>query len=295
MNTAVKSTDKYFIAGPSYWPIIGSLALFIAFIGAANWLHQQWIGAVMFFTGLLILFYMMFGWFGEVIHESLTGKHSKQMDRSYRWGMAWFIVSEVCFFGVFFGALFYIRLVTMAELMGQQGYMTTHYMLWSWFEPQNWPVLTNPDNYAFPGAKAAMAAWGLPAINTLILLTSGVTITWAHWGLKLNKRGHLITGLVFTVLLGILFLGLQAFEYTEAYHELGLTLSAGIYGTTFFMLTGFHGAHVTIGTLMLIVILIRSIKGHFTKENHFAFEGVAWYWHFVDVVWLFLFIFVYWL
>ncbi len=295
METATKVTDKYFIAAPSYWPIIGSIALMTTFVGAANWIHGAWIGAVLFFTGLLILFYMMFGWFGEVIHESLTGMHSKQMDRSYRWGMFWFITSEVCFFGVFFGALFYIRLVTMADLMGHDSYMLSHYMLWSWFEPQSWPLLTNPDNYAFPGAKHAMEAWGLPAINTLILLTSGLTITWAHWGIKKEKRNHLILGLLLTVLLGISFLILQAVEYTEAYKELGLTLSAGIYGTTFFMLTGFHGAHVTIGTIMLIVILIRAIKGHFTEENHFAFEGVAWYWHFVDVVWLFLFIFVYWL
>ena len=147
----------------------------------------------------------------------------------------------------------------------------------------------------FVGAHEAMGAWGLAAINTIILLTSGVTITWAHWALKLNKRKQLIAGMVFTIALGVLFLCLQAYEYHEAYTEMNLTLDAGIYGTTFFMLTGFHGLHVTIGTIMLIVIAIRCAKGHFTKERHFAFEAVAWYWHFVDVVWLFLFIFVYWL
>ena len=156
-------------------------------------------------------------------------------------------------------------------------------------------MLTNPNNQTFVGAYEAMGAWGLAAINTVLLLTSGVTITWAHWALKLNKRRQLEVGLLLTIALGVLFLCLQAYEYHEAYTELNLTLDAGIYGTTFFMLTGFHGLHVTIGTIMLIVILVRSLRGHFTPERHFAFEGVAWYWHFVDVVWLFLFIFVYWL
>ena len=140
-----------------------------------------------------------------------------------------------------------------------------------------------------------MEAWGLPTLNTLILLTSGVTVTWAHWALKKMNRSQLILGLLLTVVLGITFLCLQAFEYGHAYEELGLSLDSGIYGTTFFMLTGFHGAHVTLGTIMLMVILVRAIKGHFSPHNHFAFEGVAWYWHFVDVVWLFLYIFVYWL
>src|SRR5690606_25907847 len=140
-----------------------------------------------------------------------------------------------------------------------------------------------------------MAAWGIPALNTLILLTSGATVTWAHWGLLKENRGQLITGLFLTVALGIMFLGFQAYEYVHAYTELGLTLGTGIYGSTFFMLTGFHGFHVTVGTIMLMVILGRAIKGHFSPHNHFGFEAVAWYWHFVDVVWLGLFIFVYWL
>ncbi len=147
----------------------------------------------------------------------------------------------------------------------------------------------------FIGAYHGMSAWGLAAVNTIILLTSGITITWAHWALKLNKRRQLNFGLACTVALGLLFLCLQAYEYTEAYTEMNLTLNAGIYGTTFFMLTGFHGLHVTIGTIVLMVILRRTLKGHFTPERHFAFEGAAWYWHFVDVVWLFLFVFVYWL
>jgi cytochrome c oxidase subunit 3 len=144
-------------------------------------------------------------------------------------------------------------------------------------------------------AKDVIPAWGLPALNTAILLTSGGTVTWAHWGLKVNKRAHLIVGLALTVALGALFVYLQAGEYHHAYTELGLTLNSGIYGATFFLLTGFHGFHVTLGTIMLAVILFRAMRGHFTEEHHFAFEAVAWYWHFVDVVWIGLFIFVYWL
>jgi len=290
----VTRTEKYHLAGPSYWPFIGSIALFTFFVGFANWLHGAWFGSVMFFSGLLLLFYMLFGWFGEVIHESLSGLHSYQLDRTYRWGMSWFIFSEVMFFGVFFGTLFYIRVFTVPHLGGESFSPLSHYLLWPDFK-NIWPLLINPDSSLFVGPEHAMAAWGIPAINTLILLSSGVTVTWAHWGIKNNNRMQLIIGLTMTVMLGLLFLFLQAHEYSEAYKELGLTLNAGAYGSTFFILTGFHGAHVTLGTIMLIVMLLRSIKGHFTKDNHFAFEAVSWYWHFVDVVWLFLFVFVYWL
>jgi cytochrome c oxidase subunit 3 len=144
-------------------------------------------------------------------------------------------------------------------------------------------------------AHQAMGAWGLPAINTAILLTSGVTVTWAHHALKKNNRQHLVWGLFLTVALGFLFVGLQAYEYMHAYNDLGLKMTSGIYGSTFFMLTGFHGFHVTMGATMLLIIMLRAMKGHFSPENHFAFEAVAWYWHFVDVVWLGLFIFVYWI
>jgi cytochrome c oxidase subunit 3 len=140
-----------------------------------------------------------------------------------------------------------------------------------------------------------MHAWGIPAINTLLLLSSGVTVTWAHWGLLANKRQQLIIGLALTVALGLLFISLQAYEYAEAYGHMNLKMTSGVYGSTFYMLTGFHGFHVTLGATMLIVILVRAMKGHFTAERHFAFEAVAWYWHFVDVVWLGLFVVVYWL
>ncbi|MCW8847588.1 MAG: cytochrome c oxidase subunit 3, partial [Sedimenticola sp.] len=144
------------------------------------------------------------------------------------------------------------------------------------------------------GSFTPMGAWGIPAINTLLLLSSGATITWAHWGLKLNNQKTLVRGLIATITLGLLFVVFQAYEYIHAYEELNLTLRSGIYGSTFYMLTGFHGFHVSMGAIMLMSILGRSLKGHFSAHNHFAFEAVAWYWHFVDVVWLGLFIFVYW-
>ncbi|MFY7698304.1 MAG: cytochrome c oxidase subunit 3 [Legionella sp.] len=287
------SHGSYYVPKPSHWPLVGSTGLTTLLVGAASWMHCEWYGPHVFTLGLVVLTLMMFGWFGQVIYENEKGLYDLQVDRSFRWAMSWFIFSEVCFFAAFFAALFFTRYWVLPYMAGEMHPMT-HLTLWSDFKA-NWPLLINPDNQSFVGATEAMGAWGLAAINTLILLTSGITITWAHWALKFNKRFQLIIGLLFTVALGIVFLFLQAHEYYDAYTELNLTLNSGIYGTTFFMLTGFHGLHVTIGTIMLIVMLVRSIRGHFTPERHFAFEAAAWYWHFVDVVWLFLFIFVYWL
>lgn len=285
---------SYYLPEPSHWPIVGSLGLFCFMLGAANWLHDHSFGPVLFILGFAIIVFMMFGWFRTVIKESQQGLYDQQLDRSFRWGMAWFIFSEVMFFSAFFGALFYVRMWAVPWLGGEDGYSTTAYLLWPNFKAA-WPLLHTPDPSLFVGPKGLMDTWGIPALNTLLLLSSGVTITIAHWGLLQNRRKQLVTFMIFTILLGITFLYCQANEYILAYTEHGLTLSSGIYGTTFFMLTGFHGLHVTIGTIMLIVITLRCIKGHFTPEHHFAFEGVAWYWHFVDVVWLFLFVFVYWL
>lgn len=285
----------YYVPKPSHWPLVASIGLTTTLVGAASWMHADWYGPYLFMLGLILIAIMMFGWFGQVIYENQKNKYDLQVDRSFRWGMCWFIFSEICFFGAFFGALFFSRFWSIPMLGGNLPlHPVTHETLWPTFQA-TWPLLKNPDNQIFTGAFESMGAWGLAAINTLILLTSGGTITWAHWALKLNKRRQLQIGLLLTILLGVLFLCLQAYEYHEAYTEMNLTLNSGIYGTTFFMLTGFHGLHVTIGTIMLIVILGRALKGHFTPERHFAFEGVAWYWHFVDVVWLFLFIFVYWL
>lgn len=285
--------DHYYIPHGSHWPLIGSIGLFITLIGAANWVHLNPQGPYLVLAGALIVIFTMFGWFRDVIHENHAGLYNAQVDRTFRWGMAWFIFSEVCFFAAFFGALFYSRFWTV-PMLGGDIHPISHLLLWPNFTAE-WPLLINPDNLRFSGPHDVIPAWAVPALNTLILLSSGVTITWAHWALKLNKRVQLSIGMLITILLGISFIALQALEYHEAYTEFNLTLESGIYGTTFFVLTGFHGAHVTIGTIMLIVILLRCLKGHFTPNNHFAFEAVAWYWHFVDVVWLFLFIFVYWL
>ncbi len=281
-------TGGYYLPAPSAWPIVGSVALTLMALGATFTINGV-AGGWMLWAGLGVLAVMLFGWFGTVIRESEGGKHNKQVDLSFRWGMSWFIFSEVMFFAAFFGALFYMRVLAVPWL----GSGDTVEQLWSGFTAA-WP--TAGPGLAAEGLKfTPMEAWGIPAINTLLLLSSGATVTWAHWGLKKNNRGQLVLGLFLTIALGLTFLGLQAYEYIHAYTELGLTLGAGAYGATFFMLTGFHGFHVTVGTLMLIVIFGRSIRGHFTAEHHFGFEGVAWYWHFVDVVWLGLFIFVYWL
>ena len=279
----------YYLPQPSHWPLVGSIGLFLTTGGFGLYLHGASI--IWMLLGLATLAFMMFGWFGTVIRESQSGAYNAQVDRSFRMGMGWFIFSEVMFFAAFFGALYYMRIFSVPWLGGAGNNFMTHEWLYPEFTAA-WPT-SGPKNVG--DGFETMSAWGIPAINTLILLSSGATVTWAHWGLKKSNRGQLILGLFLTVALGALFIGLQAFEYFHAYHEMGLTLKDGAYGNTFFMLTGFHGFHVTIGTIMLLVILIRSMKGHFTAEHHFAFEGVAWYWHFVDVVWLGLFIFVYWL
>jgi len=234
----------------------------------------------------VIILYMMFRWFGDVIRESESGKYGGWEDVSFRWGMSWFIFSEVMFFAAFFGALFYTRVLSVPDLAS----LEHQAQLWPGFAG-HWPS-AGP---AFAEKFSPMAAWGLPAINTVLLLSSGVTVTIAHWALKENKRGMLSLFLFFTVALGALFLAFQVIEYGHAYSELNLKLTTGVYGSTFFMLTGFHGFHVTLGAIMLTVILVRCLMGHFKPDHHFAFEAVAWYWHFVDVVWLGLFIFVYWL
>lgn len=279
----------YYIPHGSHWPIVGSIGLFTMMAGFANFLNGG--SKIWMLLGLSILVFMMFGWFGTVIRESEGGLYNDQVDYSFRWGMGWFIFSEVMFFAAFFGALFYARLWSVPWIGGEEPKVLTNELLWPDYRAV-WPT-NGPE--AWGGHFEMMNAWGLPAVNTLILLSSGVTVTWAHWGLKENRRKQLILGLAATVALGFLFIIFQATEYAHAFHELNLTLHSGIYGSTFFMLTGFHGLHVTIGAIILTVILLRSIRGHFTEERHFAFEAAAWYWHFVDVVWLGLFIFVYWL
>jgi len=281
--------NVYYVPHGSRWPVIASVALFTTMVGFASWLNEASWGRPLFFAGLAFLAAILFKWFGDVITESLRGYYNKQVDSSFRMGMVWFIFSEVMFFAAFFGALFYARQYAMPWLNGEGDGVMTNSLLWPEFAagwPSNGPA-------AVGGQFQTIPAWGLPLLNTLILLTSGVTVTIAHHALKAGHRKQLLVFLGLTVLLGCTFLFYQAEEYVHAYTELNLTLGSGIYGSTFFMLTGFHGAHVTLGTLMLAIIWLRCLKGHFSGEDHFAFEAVAWYWHFVDVVWLGLFLFVY--
>ncbi len=283
------SNGGYYLPAPSHWPIVGSVGMFLLLFGFASFLHGS--SSIMMIAGAAVIIFMLFGWFGTVINESLSGKYNSQVDMSFRMAMGWFIFSEVMFFAAFFGVLFYARMWAIPWLGGASNNVMTNELLWPTFEAV-WPT-NGPGNVG--GDYQTMGPWGIPAINTLILLSSGVTVTWAHWGLKKADRTQLILGLMATVALGFLFISLQAYEYYHAYHELNLKLTTGMYGTTFYMLTGFHGLHVTLGAIMLFVVMIRAMKGHFSEEHHFAFEAAAWYWHFVDVVWLGLFVFVYWL
>ena len=266
------SNNIYFVPESSKWPLVGSLAIFTLFVGSAMLLNQSPNAKYVFIVGIVAVIYMFAGWFSNVIAESLSGKYNKQVDTSFRMGMGWFILSEVMFFAAFFGALFYARVLSVPWLSGEGHGVVTHQFLWPAFKA-SWPMSVMPNPTNFTVYKDTIPAFGLPAVNTLILLMSGVTVTLAHWALKKAQRNYLNIWLAVTVALGALFVYLQATEYHHAYSELSLKLSSGIYGSTFFLLTGFHGFHVTMGAVMLAVILLRSIKGHFTKNDHFAFES----------------------
>jgi cytochrome c oxidase subunit 3 len=275
----------YYVPQPSHWPITGSLALLLMGMGAAFWFNSYAAGPWMVLVGFCVLLVMMFGWFGAVIGESEGHRYNKKVDLSFRWSMSWFIFSEVMFFAAFFGALFYVRNLSVPDL-GSLGAK----IIWPNYTAA-WPTV----GPYFSEHFTPMGAIGIPLLNTILLLSSGFTLTVAHHALKAGHRGALKFWLFATIVLGFTFLGFQAYEYSHAYSELNLKLSTGVYGSTFFMLTGFHGFHVTVGAIMLSVMLARALKGHFTADHHFAFEAAAWYWHFVDVVWLLLFVLVYWL
>lgn len=291
------STQSYYVPDQSRWPILASMALFLMAFGAGNMINALsagdggGVGLVMLLAGALGMGMILVGWFGNVIKESHSGLYSQQMDRSFRWGMSWFIFSEIMFFAAFFGTLFYVRNLAVPWL-GGEGDKGVSNMLWQEFSSQ-WPLLSTPDPQLYPGPQAVIDPWHIPLLNTILLISSSFTVTLAHKALKLGARSRVVFWLAATILLGVIFLYFQAYEYAEAYNELGLTLHSGIYGATFFILTGFHGLHVTMGTVMLIIIWLRVLKGHFSEEKHFAFEAVSWYWHFVDVVWVGLFLFVY--
>lgn len=292
----------YYVPEQSKLPLMMSLGMFVTVFGAANWINGNDVGITMFFIGALILAATMWVWFGTAIRENLAGMNSAQLKRSYVWGMFWFIFSEVMFFAAFFGALFYLRVFSVAWLGGEGTGEMTNKLLWEGFTPE-WPPLTtpdqavnvdNPDAVRFPGAHESMGWFGLPLVNTVLLITSSVTVHIAHMALNKDNKKQFNWWLGATILLAIAFIGCQIYEYYHAYTDLGLTLNAGVYGTTFFLLTGFHGAHVTFGMIMLSVMWFRSVfKGHFKHGDCFGFEAASWYWHFVDVVWLGLFIFVY--
>jgi cytochrome c oxidase subunit 3 len=294
MAQAHADADKYYVPHSSPWPIYGSITLFTLMWGAAATLNE-WLPAWALLPGFVMLALLFIFWFHTVIGENQQGMYNMAVDRSFRMGMMWFIFSEVMFFAAFFGALFYARDLAVPWLSGDGVKVFTRLLLWNNFDgtwPTNCPAALGP---RANGTFETVSAVGLPAVNTAILLTSSITITIAHHALLTGHRTRLKIFLALTFLLGFTFVGLQAMEYHEAYTELGLQLGTGIYGSTFFMLTGFHGLHVTLGAIMLTVIWFRVMSGHFTPQRNFGFEAVSWYWHFVDVVWLGLFIFVYWL
>jgi len=283
----------YYVPEPSHWPIVGSIALFCMAFGAANWLNNGVVGPWSVGLGFLILCYMLYGWFSTVIAENQAGlTTSPQMERGFRIGMMWFIFTEVMLFATFFGVLLYTRYLAVPWLGGDGTGEMTHLLLWPNFSGA-WPVLTGPNPSQFVAIKEGLHAWGTPALSTLVLLSSGVTITMAHWGLVRNNRAKLKTGLILTIILGSIFLVLQGIEYGNTIMHLNLKLSSGIYGSTFYMLTGLDGLHVLVGIIMLLTILGRAMKGHFTPKNHFAFDAITWYWHFVEFIWVMLFLFVY--
>jgi cytochrome c oxidase subunit 3 len=283
--------DSYYVPHGSHWPIVGSIGLLFLMVGVSTWLNGAAAGFWVMLTGVAVVVFMLVGWFGTVVGESVGGLYNEQVDKSFRMGMFWFIFSEVMFFAAFFGALFYARNMSIPWLGGASNNFFTNLLLWEGYE-STWPS-NGPGSVG--GDYEVMGPFGLPLINTAILLTSSITVTIAHHALIAGNRGILKTFLALTFLLGFFFVFLQAEEYIEAYQHMNLKLTTGIYGSTFFMLTGFHGMHVTIGAIMLTIIWLRTMRGHFTPDKHFAFEAVAWYWHFVDVVWVGLYVFVYWM
>ena len=294
----------YYVPEKGWYPVYLAFGLMVLVTGAAGWLNDIRAGdagsPTQSLIGLAIFSFVLYSWFAKVISENAQGMNNAVLKRSYVWGMGWFIFSEVMFFAAFFGALFYVRALVVPWMGGEGGKALTGTYLWPEFEAV-WPVVSNPDPALFvnPGETMAppdaVSKWAtyLPFLNTVILLSSSVTVHFAHTAIKNENRKKLIGWLGFTVFLGVVFLGLQIEEYYIAYTDMGLTLNSGIYGSTFFMLTGFHGFHVTMGTFILLVQLSRAIKGHFSHEDCFGFEAASWYWHFVDVVWVGLFIFVY--
>jgi cytochrome c oxidase subunit 3 len=313
--------EKYYVPEKSKLAVCATIGLVLSIYGAASIMNDMTFGDpnettsswTIFICGLFFFLATLFSWFRIAIKENIAGMNSAQLKRSYVLGMFWFIFSEVMFFFAFFGALFYVRTLVGPWLAGEGDAGRMNGLLWEGFE-FSWPMMQTPqeavggaaaqpiaNNGSFTSAETSMAfasahawyAW-LPLWNTIILLTSSFTCHIAHMGILDGNRKKFNLWLGITVALGMIFLVVQAYEYYEAYAHFGLTMNAGIYGSTFFMLTGFHGFHVLMGMTMLLIQFLRSVRGgHFTADDHFGFEASSWYWHFVDVVWVFLFLFVY--
>ena len=271
---------------------MAAFGLLFVIMGASQWINGADWGKYALAFGLAFWLVVLYQWFGDAIAESEGGQYGRKIDLSFRWSMSWFIFSEVMFFGAFFSALWWARSHSVPSLGSLD-----NALLWPDFKAA-WPSLVagatgSPAGIVEP--FTTMGPFWLPTINTALLLTSGVTLTIAHHALLDNNRSKTVAFMWLTVLLGVTFLCVQGYEYYHAYTEYNLKLSSGIYGSTFFMLTGFHGFHVFVGMLMLLATTLRLQKGHFSAERHFGFEGAAWYWHFVDVVWLGLYVLVYWL
>lgn len=313
--------EKYYVPEQSKLAICATIGLILSIFGASSVLNDMTFGDpnepsnswMILTAGLFFFIATLFSWFRTTIRENIAGMNSAQLKRSYVLGMFWFIFSEVMFFFAFFGALFYVRNLVGPWLAGEGEGGRMNGLLWEGFE-YSWPMMQTPqeavggagaqliaNNGEFESAHRSMSfadahhwyQW-LPMWNTIVLLTSSLTCHFAHSGILAGNRAKFNLWLTVTVALGVIFLCLQVMEYHEAYAEFGLTLNSGIYGSTFFMLTGFHGFHVFMGMTMLLIQLLRSVIGkQFTAEDHFGFEASSWYWHFVDVVWVFLFLFVY--
>ena len=291
-STSHGTTPYYYVPEPSPFPALASLGLFFVILGATFWVNDITWGKYSLILGMVIWLVILFKWFSAAVSESESGLYGRKIELSFRWSMSWFIFSEVMFFGAFFSALWWARAHSVPMLGSLD-----NALLWPDFKAV-WPtvaagVTASPAGIIEP--FQTMTPFWLPTINTALLLSSGVTLTIAHHALIANQRAKTITFMWLTVALGLVFLFVQGYEYFHAYNDLNLKLTSGMYGSTFYMLTGFHGFHVFLGMLMLLFITLRLQKGHFTPEKHFGFEGAAWYWHFVDVVWLGLYILVYWM
>ena len=285
------TTPYYFVPGLSRHPFMSAVGLFFLILGAGQWINGSSWGMYSVLFGTVWWLVVLYQWFRDSIAESEGGLYGRKIDISYRWSMTWFIFSEVMFFGAFFTALWWARVQSVPALGNIE-----NALIWPDFQAV-WPsvmagMTASPAGIVEP--FQTMGPFWLPTINTALLLSSGVTLTIAHHAIQDGDRSKTIAFMWLTVLLGFVFLCVQGYEYFYAYSALNLRLDSGIFGSTFYMLTGFHGFHVLVGMLMLLFITLRLQKGHFSKERHFGFEGAAWYWHFVDVVWLGLYILVYW-